>query len=70
MKAEEKIVKSRGWELPILANNHRRSQGGGGAGDPAPPYRNATNDKNITKKATVFSICFSILAYNSTRAQQ
>ena len=33
----------------ILSQNHRRSQGGG-PGGPDPLNRNATNDKNLTKK--------------------
>ena len=55
----------------ILPQNQRRSQGGG-PGGPGPLNRNATNDKNLTKKPCffIFSVSFSIFACNSTRVQQ
>ena len=54
----------------ILSQNYRRSQGGGPRG-PGPLNWNATNDTNLTKNPSFFIFSFfSILAYNSTRAQQ
>ena len=41
----------------ILSQNHGRSQGGG-PGGPGPLNRNATNDKNLTKKPCFFIFCF------------
>ena len=41
----------------ILSQNHRRSQGGGPEG-PGPLNRNATNDKNSTKKPCFFFFGF------------
>ena len=38
----------------ILSQNHRRSQGGG-AGDPGPLNRNATNNKSLTRKPCLFN---------------
>ena len=52
------------------ATSHRRSQGGRGPGLPQILKKNATNDKNVTKKTIVSSVSFSIFAYNSTRVQQ
>ena len=48
----------------ILSENHRRSQGGG----PGPLNRNATNDKNLTKKVLFLHFQFLLAsAYNGTR---
>ena len=41
----------------VLSQNHRRGQGGG-AGGPDPFNRNATNDKNSTKKPCFFIFTF------------
>ena len=41
----------------ILSQNRRRSQGGG-SGGPGPLNRNATNDKNLTKKPCFFHFQF------------
>ena len=41
----------------MMSQNHRRSLGGG-TGGPSPFNRNATNDKNLTKKP-----CFFIFSY-------
>ena len=42
----------------ILSQNNRRSQRGGPPGGPGPLNRNATNDKNLTKKALFFIFSF------------
>ena len=41
----------------ILSQNHRRSRRGG-PGVPGPLNRNATNDKNLTKKPCFFIFNF------------
>ena len=41
----------------ILSQNYKRSQGGS-LGDPGPLNRNATNDKNLTKKPCFFIFSF------------
>ena len=54
----------------IISQNHCRRQGGG-SGSPGPLNRNATNDKNFTKKPCFFIFRFfcSIFVHNSTRVQ-
>ena len=62
----EKLKPTSAQNLLVLIKKcsrvYKRSASVGGGGTRAPPNRNATNDKNITKKPCFFSFFFSIFA--------
>ena len=49
----------------ILSQNHGRSQGSD-SGGPGPLNRNATNDKNLTKKTLVLHFQFLLASLRTT----